>query len=154
MTTTFLQPDSQRLDFQQLERRVFDNINKLVVPLLIRGVGSSSMTPASLVLLESVGYKSGKTRQTPVWSLKIGACRLVGTARGNRSFWVKNLNQHDNANYYLAGEKVSASAIVLAPDFDNLHQWDVNELFSKLSALLNRFVARGWAFAILVPEKS
>lgn len=139
---------------QQLEKQVFDRLNSLVVPLLMEGIGSSNIPPASLVVLESTGHKSGKTRKTPMWSLKLGRCRLVGTARGKRSFWVKNLYAQGDTRYFIAGEQVAASAIVLAPHFNNIHLWDLNGLFSKISALLNKLVSRGWAFAILVPQES
>lgn len=50
------------------------------------GVASPTLLPGALVVLESIGFKTGARRRTPLMSF-----RIVSTVRGERSFWVKNL---------------------------------------------------------------
>lgn len=134
----------------QFEQQFFRRINGVVEPLVSRGVGSPSWTPASLIVLESIGFKSGQRRRTPLWSLRLGPYRLISTARGKRSFWVKNLKQQPAINYSLDGAVVEAEAIVIAPGYDNLDDWDLSPLMQRALALLKQQSERGWAFALLV----
>ena len=78
------------VDLAAFEQKVFRNLNSVVEPAVRRGFGSPTRAPAGLIVLETVGFKSGTTRRTPLWSLRLGRYRVVSTARGNRSFWVKN----------------------------------------------------------------
>ena len=134
------------------EQKFFRKINGVVEPLVSSGVGSPSWTPASLIVLESTGFKSGQRRRTPLWSLRLGQYRLISTARGNRSFWVKNLQKNPEVNYSLDGKVVSSDAIVIAPGFDNTSDWELSSVFGRLLAGLEKFAQqRGWAFAVLVP---
>lgn len=134
------------------EQKFFRKINGVVEPLVSSGVGSPSWTPASLIVLESTGFKSGQRRRTPLWSLRLGQYRLISTARGNRSFWVKNLQKNPEVNYSLDGKVVSSDAIVIAPGFDNTSDWELSSVFGSLLAGLEKFAQqRGWAFAVLVP---
>ena len=134
------------------EQKFFRKINGVVEPLVSSGVGSPSWTPASLIVLESTGFKSGQRRRTPLWSLRLGQYRLISTARGNRSFWVKNLQKNPEVNYSLDGKVVSSDAIVIAPGFDNTSDWELSSVFGRLRAGLEKLAQqRGWAFAVLVP---
>ncbi len=136
-----------------LEQRFFRALNKRVEPLLLNGSAASGTSPVSLVLLETTGYKSGQQRRTPVWSLRLGSTRLIGTARGDQSFWIKNLYAIPGVSYMIGGTRQEAEAIVVAPDFDNLNDWNLGALFGPLANILKRFVGRGWAFAMLVPRQ-
>ncbi|MEP5568016.1 MAG: nitroreductase/quinone reductase family protein [Halioglobus sp.] len=136
------------------EQKFFRKINGVVEPLVSSGVGSPAWTPASLIVLESTGFKSGQARRTPLWSLRLGQYRLISTARGNRSFWVKNLQKNPEVNYSLDGEVVSSEAIVIAPGFNNISDWELSSVFGRVLARLENFVQqRGWAFAVLVPAE-
>lgn len=133
------------------EQRLFRRLNRLVEPLVRRGLASSSVAPASLVVLETTGFKSGLPRRTPLWSLRLGRYRLVSTARGNRSFWVKNLFKSSQTTFFVGGKKQSAEAILLGPADDNLDDWDVPPWMCRLFRGLEAYTRRGWAFALLVP---
>lgn len=137
----------------KLEQQLFRRINAVVEPLVSLGVGSPVATPASLIVLESTGFKSGQARRTPLWSLQVGACRLISTARGDRSFWVKNLQQQPRVNFSLGGERRDSEAIVIAPGFNNLEHWELGGALSRLASILPALARRGWAFAILVPAE-
>ena len=86
--------------WQRLERDFFRALNSVVEPAVRRGVASPRYTPGSLIVLESTGFKSGQQRRTPLAALRLGRYILVGTARGNRSFWPRNLANEPEVTYY------------------------------------------------------
>ena len=138
---------------KKVEQQFFRRLNNLVEPLVRSGLGSLKWAPASLIVLESTGFKSGQSRRTPLSSVRLGQYRIVATARGKRSFWVRNLQKNPDVSYFVGGEALPAEAILVAPDFNNLDDWELSSLMSQLMAGLARFVKQGWAFAILVPAK-
>lgn len=137
--------------WKRLEREFFRRLNGVVEPVVRAGVGSPTRLPAALIVLETTGFRSGKRRRTPLWSLGLGRYRLVATARGERSFWVKNLGARPRAGFYLGGERRESEAIVIAPGFDNVDEWELNAPFGRLAKALIDVSRRGWAFAVLVP---
>lgn len=138
---------------KKTEQAFFRRLNGVVEPLLRRGVGSSASTPASLILLETTGFRSGVTRSTPLWSLKLGPYRLISTARGERAFWMKNLQKRPEARVIAGGQGQEADVIVIAPGFDNTDEWELAPAFRRLLALLKSRARQGWAFAVLVPPE-
>jgi deazaflavin-dependent oxidoreductase (nitroreductase family) len=139
------------LRFAKIEQSVFRLLNAVVEPAVRRGIGSSALTPASLIVLETVGFKSGATRRTPLWSICLGRYRIVSTARGDRSFWVKNLLKQPKAIYYLGGKPRKSRAIVIAPGTTNKQLSGLTPMMRRLAKVFSRLSRDGWAFAILVP---
>ena len=137
-----------------LERELFRRINAVVEPAVRRGVGSSRLTPASLIVLETTGFKSGKQRRTPLWSLRLGRYRIVSMARGNRSFWVKNLQKDPQISYYLGGKRRDSEALVIAPGGDRWPSSVLPPLLRRIIDLLARSTRQGWAFAVLLPSRT
>lgn len=140
--------------FRKLEQQFFRRLNNVVEPLVRSGFGSLKLAPASLIVLESTGFKSGESRRTPLWSVRLGRYRVIATARGRRSFWVRNLQKCPEASYYVGGESLPAEAILLSPGFNNLDDWELNSLLSRVVSGLSGSVKQGWAFALLVPAKA
>jgi len=136
----------------KLERQLFRKLNAVVEPLVLCGLGSWEQAPVSLIVLETTGFKSGKRRRTPLWSVRLGDYRLVSTVRGERSFWAKNLRAQPRTRFFLGGESRQAEAILLTPDYDNVDGWELSGALARLVAALSRIAAEGWAFALLVPE--
>jgi hypothetical protein len=135
----------------RFEQKLFRAINGIAEPAIRRGVASSSWLPASLLVLESTGFKSGQQRRTPLLSLGLGKYRLVSTVRGDRSFWVKNLQKNSEAVYYLGGKRHTTSSFVYAPgaaDSAAELPWPLN----RLAGLLEYCANRGIALAILAPN--
>ena len=102
------------VDFAGLEQKLFRSLNSVVEPAVRRGFGSPTLAPAGLIVLETVGFKSGTKWRAPLWSLRLGRYRVVSTARGNRSFWVKNLLRQPRVSYYVGGRIRASRAIVIA----------------------------------------
>ena len=139
------------VDFAGLEQKLFRSLNAVVEPAVRRGIGSPSLAPVGLIVLETAGFKSGKRRRTPLWSVRLGRYRVVSTARGERSFWVKNLLQQPQGSYYLGGRRRASRAIVIAEGA--LHHGDsaLSPLMRTVTQGLARYACNGWAFAILAP---
>jgi F420H(2)-dependent quinone reductase len=136
--------------FPTLERNLFRGLNALVEPAVRRGVASSCLLPVSMIVLESTGFKSGSPRRTPLCSLGVGPYRIIRTARGERSFWVKNLQKTQDVRYYIGGRARSATALVIAPGHSDQVSEASPALLRWLLGRLRELPSRGWAFAILV----
>ena len=138
--------------FAKLEQNVFRSLNAVVEPAVRRGIGSSALTPASLIVLETVGFKSGAPRRTPLWSICLGRYRIVSTARGDRSFWVKNLLKQPNVRYYLGGKPRESRALVIVHGNMEQKSQRLTPVMRRIVTVLSRLSQAGWAFAILLPK--
>ena len=137
--------------FAKIEKSVFRNLNSWVEPAVRKGIGSPTMTPASLIVLETLGFKSGARRRTPLWSLRLGQYRIVSTVRGDRSFWVKNLLKQPKVSYYLGGRRREGNAIVFAGSSVEHQSAELPRIIRGLSKLFSKYTEKGWAFAVLIP---
>ena len=140
-------------DLATLERAFFRRINSVIEPAIRRGLGSPRLAPASLIVLETTGFKSGKQRRTPLWSLRLGPYRIVSTVRGKRSFWVKNLQKHPHTTYYVGGKPRRSEALVIAHGTDRRPSSILPPVLRGLTGFLAGLTRNGWAFAVLVPVK-
>ena len=80
-----------KTDKQTLEREFFRMLNRVVEPAVRKGVGSPRFVPGGLIVLETVGFKTGITRRTPLVATRLHRHVIVATYRAERSFWLKNL---------------------------------------------------------------
>ena len=139
--------------FAKIEQTVFRRLNSWVEPAVRKGIGSPTFTPASLIVLETLGFKSGAQRRTPLWSVRLGRYRVVSTARGDRSFWVKNVLKQPKVSYYLGGKRREGNAIVFAGSSAEQQSLELPRMIRGLSKLFSKYAEKGWAFAILIPAK-
>jgi F420H(2)-dependent quinone reductase len=142
------------VNFVGLEQQVFRRLNAVVEPAVRWGFASPTLAPAGLIVLETTGFKSGEQRRTPLWSFRLGRYRIVSTARGGRSFWVKNLLQQPRVSYYLGGRRRESQAIVIAAGAPQHSAAALSPVMRKLTEVFARYARSGWAFAILVPAKT
>jgi deazaflavin-dependent oxidoreductase (nitroreductase family) len=143
----------QHNSFVKLEQAVFRSLNSVVEPAVRFGIGSPTFTPASLIVLETVGFKSGLQRRTPLWSIRLGRYRLVSTGRGERSFWVKNLLQQPVVSFYLGGRRRVSRAIVITEGNPLPETSALSPAMRKVVKVLHSLAPKGWAFAVLAPAK-
>jgi deazaflavin-dependent oxidoreductase (nitroreductase family) len=136
-----------------LEREIFRKLNAVVEPAVRHGIGSPRLAPAGLIVLESTGFKTGAKRRTPLAALKLGDRILVMTARGERSFWVRNLRKQPRVRYWRGGRERQARAFVMAPGKPFRRPKSLPAPLQAITARLNPLTKRGWAFAILSPAK-
>ena len=99
-----------------LESVYYQALNSVLRPLAESGALAPGMLPAGLIVLETTGWRSGRTHRTPVVAFALGDCLLVSTVRGRRSHWVKNLIAQPDVRYWSGGRAQAATAFVAAPD--------------------------------------
>ncbi|MDH4041518.1 MAG: nitroreductase family deazaflavin-dependent oxidoreductase [Gammaproteobacteria bacterium] len=137
----------------KLEREFFRKLNALVEPAVRRGLGSPRIAPAGLIVLESVGFKTGQPRRTPLAAMRLGSYVFVSTVRGERSFWVKNLQKQPRVRYFRGGREHEARAFVLAPGKKYKRPKSLPPLIGALTDAFAGHAPAGWALAVLMPAK-
>ena len=100
-------------------RRAFRILNRYVmVPLFRLGLGSVIGNPFSgyIMVMETIGNRTGKRRFTPVNYAIVGgqAYCLAGYGRG--SHWLKNLHENPEAVLIMPGRRVRCMACELEKD--------------------------------------
>ena len=141
------------MSLSKLEREFFRKLNAVVEPAVRKGIGSPRIAPAGLIVLESVGFKSGQMRRTPLAALRLGKYVFVSTARGERSFWVKNLQKQPRTRYFRGGKEHSSKAFVIAPGKQYRRPKALPPLIGKLTDAFAECAPAGWALAVLMPGK-
>jgi hypothetical protein len=77
---------------------------------------------------------------------------VVGTARGARSDWFRNLQASPDVRYWLDGEPHNARALAFAPDGEETRVGELPAAVQDVVHSLTRAVdAFGCRFAVLVP---
>jgi hypothetical protein len=78
---------------------------------------------------------------------------FVSTFRGERSFWVKNLQKQPSTSYYLGGKQREAKAFLMLPGKKYTRPKSMPSLVGKLTDMLSSYTQSGWVFAVLMPVK-
>ena len=71
--------------------------------------------PTGLIVLETTGAKSGQPRRVPLLATVFDGCVFIGTVRGARSLWVRNLVAEPRARYWVAGREYRGLARIFDP---------------------------------------
>ena len=79
------------------------------------GFFSPDRWPVGVIVLETAGRRSGQPHSTPVMAIVIDGHAIVGTARGERSDWFRNLQASPEVRYWLGGELREGRAVIFAP---------------------------------------
>jgi deazaflavin-dependent oxidoreductase (nitroreductase family) len=127
-------------------------MNRVVEPSVRKGLGSTPFTPGTLIVLETTGHRTGRPTKVPLAALRVGEHVLVGTFRGRRSAWVKNLEKSPRVRYWLGGRARDGKAKVLKPDRVPRKSKDLSPAACALLPLLRPYTHAGWAFAFLTPD--
>ena len=137
---------------RQSEADFFRSLNMLVEPLVRAGFGSPGLLSPGLIVVETVGRRSGRVLPVPLLAWPVGTVLVLSTVRGDRSQWVKNLAAHPAVRYWQYGRPRTANADVITPE-----QWreqpDLPQPAHSLAAALQRTAAGcGLTFALLTPS--
>ena len=136
---------------QRVEREFFRMLNRVVEPAVRYGVGSPRFVPGGLIVLETTGFKSGRNRRTPLVAIRLLGHVFISTARGERSFWVKNLAKKPNTRYWLGGKPRQARAFVMMPGKRYRRPASLPPPIGKITDTLAPYTKAGWAFVVLSP---
>ena len=138
---------------QRIEADFFRALNALVEPAVRAGCGSPGPLPTGLIVLETTGARSGQPRRVPLLATVFDGCVFIGTVRGARSLWVRNLVAEPRARYWVAGREHRGLARIVRPGGA---QPDTGGLppFARAVAdgLLPPATMFGWTFAVIAPE--
>ena len=136
-----------------LESEFFRTLNSLVEPVARAGFFSPDRWPVGVIVLETVGRRSARPRSTPVMAIVIDGCAIVGTARGERSDWFRNLQASPDARYWLGGELHEGRALTFAPGQEQPATGALPALVQDaVCGMLPAVDALGCRFAVLVPK--
>lgn len=136
---------------RSIEVQFFRALNRVVEPMVRAGVGSPRLAPGGLIVLETRGRRSGRLRRSPLAATRIGRHVLVGTFRGARSQWVRNLAAQPRTRFWLGGRPRAARAFVM---YDGKRFRVPRSLPRHLQEVVRRlapYTKSGWAFAVLSP---
>ena len=144
-------PSDTAASKHSMEVQFFRALNRVVEPMVRAGVGSPRLAPGGLIVLETRGRKSGRLHRSPLAATRIGSHILVGTFRGARSQWVRNLAAQPRTQFWLGGKARATRAFVM-------HDGKRLRVPKTLPSALRRVVRHlapytksGWAFAVLSP---
>jgi deazaflavin-dependent oxidoreductase (nitroreductase family) len=120
-------------------------------PVAESGCLSPEVWPLGLILLETIGRRSGEPHRTPVLAMMMDDHVIVRTFRGERSDWFKNLRANPNVRYWSDGRARSARAVVHAPGEEC--STDPLPAFAAAGVAAAGLGVQlmGWRFAVLVP---
>ncbi len=139
---------------REAEAEFFRAFNALVEPWVRAGCGSPGLLPAGLVVLETTGAKSGLPRCVPLLATVLEGCLFVGTARGGRSHWLRNLRAEPRVRYWLAGREHKGTAFVFAEGAPRPATQMLPALVRALAeGLLPAATACGWQFVVISPVR-
>jgi deazaflavin-dependent oxidoreductase (nitroreductase family) len=134
-----------------VEAEIYRRVNAVLEPAIRRGLGAPVFTPAGLVVVEMTGAKTAKLRRVPLAALRFGPYLLIGTVRGERSLWVRNLAANGDARVWLAARAKPVRAFVLRPGRSARVPRTLPGLLRGPWRALAALAERGFAFALLVP---
>ena len=134
---------------QRLERDLFRKLNRFVEPAVRKGILSPKCAPVGLILLETIGFKSGRVRSTPLLATHVGDYTFVSTVRGKQSFWIRNLQEQPDISFYKGGRLKKARSVVMTPETDPQALDSLPWVIGAITNALLGTGAKGFALAVL-----
>ncbi len=140
---------------REAEAEFFRTLNALVELAVRAGCAAPGLLPTGMVVLETTGAKSGLPRRVPLLATILEGCLFVGTARGDRSQWLRNLRAEPRVRYWLAGREHRGAALVFAEGAPRPATQMLPPLARAVAeSLLPAATACGWQFAVISPERA
>lgn len=143
---------SSKPTLQSVEVEFFRTLNRVVEPMVRAGIASPRIAPGGFIVLETLGRKSGRLRRSPLAATRIGNHVLVGTFRGGRSQWVRNLAAHPRTRFWLGGKPREARAFVMHEGKRFRVPRSLPVPLQRVVCFLAPYTREGWAFAVLSPR--
>lgn len=98
----------------EFQKQFFFGVNQIAEPLIRAGLGNPLLLPVGAVVVETTGRKTGRKINLPVLAARWGNALVFSTVRSEAQ-WVKNLQAHPGARYWLGGQAHEATAYVFTP---------------------------------------
>ncbi len=136
-----------------LEVEFFRFVNRWVEPQIRAGLGSPRLAPGGLIVLETKGRTSGRLARIPLVATRLQGYFLVGTFRGGRSQWAKNLAATPDTRLWVGGKPRLTTAFVLPSGRRPQPLPKLPALLRAVMALLVPYTRAGWTFAVLAPRR-
>ncbi len=137
---------------QKIETEFFRMLNRIVEPIVRKGIGSPRFLPSGLIVLETKGRKTGRRIRSPLAAIQVGEYVVVGTFRGNRSHWVQNLAKEPRTRFWLRGKLRDSKAFVMYEKKRFRLPKSLPPHMQKIVGFLAPYTKAGWAFAVLSPR--
>src|SRR5260370_41166664 len=99
---------------REAEAEFFRTLNALAEPAVRAGCAAPGLLPTGMVVLETTGAKTGRRTSLPLMGTVLDGCLFVGTTRGDRSQWFRNLRAEPPVRYWLAAREHQETALVFA----------------------------------------
>jgi deazaflavin-dependent oxidoreductase (nitroreductase family) len=140
----------------RFEAAFFERLNGVIEPLVRAGFGSPGPCASGVILVETIGRRSGRTISVPLVAAALGDLVIVSTLRARRSQWVRNLAATPQVRYWAHGRPRAATAIVIGDGRDGTgHLGSPAELPLTMHALASLLeaaaIGNDLAFAMLIP---
>jgi deazaflavin-dependent oxidoreductase (nitroreductase family) len=144
----------------RFEAAFFERLNGVIEPLVRAGFGSPGPCASGVILVETIGRRSGRTISVPLVAAALGDLVIVSTLRARRSQWVRNLAATPQVRYWAHGRPRAATAIIIGEGRDRTgHSGSIAESPAELppaaralAALLDAAaIGNDLAFAMLIP---
>jgi deazaflavin-dependent oxidoreductase (nitroreductase family) len=136
-----------------VESEFFRTLNALVEPAVRAGFAAPGLLPTGLVLLETTGARSRAPRRVPLLATVLEGCVFLGTVRGDRSQWLRNLRAEPRVRYWLAGREHRGTALVFAEGAPRPATDRLPPLARAVAeGLVPAATACGWRFVVISPE--
>ena len=143
-----------KADQRSFEVEFFRKLNRVVEPMVRVGFGSPRIAPTGFIVLETRGRKTGRRHRNPLAATRIGHHVLVGTFRGGRSQWLRNLVAEPRTRFWLGGRARDARAFVMHEGKRFRVPKSLPAPLQKVVRILAPYTKMGWAFAVLSPRTS
>jgi deazaflavin-dependent oxidoreductase (nitroreductase family) len=137
---------------ERVEADFYRRVNALLEPAIRRGLGAPLLSPGGLVVVEMTGAKTGQRRRVPLATLRLPPYLLVGTVRGKRSLWVRNLAANGSVRVWLGACPRPMRAFVLRPGASTRAPRSLPSTLRAPWRALAALTQRGFAFALLAPR--
>jgi len=135
-----------------IEAKFFELLNGLLAEPIRKGWGAPRLVPTGLIMLETTGRRSGRSRRVPLVATRIDGHLLVATFRGDRSHWLLNAAADPDVRYWLGGRVRRARATVIGGACSLAELGSLPPLLRWLGSALVPYTYAGWRFAVLAPS--
>jgi deazaflavin-dependent oxidoreductase (nitroreductase family) len=139
-------------DPRSIEVEFFRMLNRIAEPRIRAGFGSPCLTPGGFIVLETRGRKTGRLSRIPLAATRIQDHVVVGTFRGGRSQWVRNLAAHPDIRFWLGGRPREAKAFLVHSEARTRAPRSFPAALRWMVSFLRPYTYAGWAFAVLAPQ--